>query len=692
MNISPIKSLPEKAKIAFSKIKILFDNAKNNFLAAKEKGWPKSHQWSQIFRILEKREKIWLSVLLIFFLASGIFLLRGVYYKYTVIKPANGGTYTEGILGRPRFINPIYASANDADRDLTELIFSGLTKYDPNGKLVMDLADKYEIKENGTIYEFTLKNNILWHDEKKFSADDVVYTIKTIQDPSYKSPLRTNWLGVEVEKIGENSVRFALKNPYPAFLANTTLKILPKHIWESIPAQNFPLAIFNLQPIGTGPYRYNGLSQDKLGYVKSLSVKVFSKYFGKKPHISSINFNYYETEEAAIAAAKRGEVHGLAFLSPKNFKALNGSVSIQHLSLPRYFALFLNPAQSALLADKNVRLALNYGTNKEDIVNKALLSGGKIVESPILPDIYGFSAPTKTYAFDSAQANALLDKTGYKDTNSDGIREKKVDNSKNATFKSNLQSGSQGAEVKELQKCLAKFPDIYPSGDVAGVFGENTKAAVIKFQEKYADEILKPSNLTKGNGLVKQGTRDKLNELCGEPLKDTDPLKFTLVTVDQPQLLSVANEIKQQWKNLGINLEIRALSISALQQDYIKPRSFEILLFGEVLGSMPDPFSFWHSSQAKDPGLNLTGYSNKDVDKLLEEARQSQNGDTKTKDYEKIQNLIINDAPVVFLYNPDYLYPISKNIKGIDTKFIVDPSQRFSNIENWYINTRRGLK
>jgi len=113
------------------------------------------------------------------------------------------------------------------------------------------------------------------------------------------------------------------------------------------------------------------------------------------------------------------------------------------------------------------------------------------------------------------------------------------------------------------------------------------------------------------------------------------------------------------------------------------------LLVGEVLGLIPDPFPFWHSSQKKDPGLNLADYENKDVDTLLEEARRSLSEAERKEKLERFQNLLIDDAPAVFLYTQNYLYLISKEINGFDVKRISDLSQRFSEIEEWYIKTKR---
>jgi ABC-type transport system substrate-binding protein len=263
-------------------------------------------------------------------------------------------------------------------------------------------------------------------------------------------------------------------------------------------------------------------------------------------------------------------------------------------------------------------------------------------------------------------------------------------------FKSNLSTGSQGSEVKELQKCLAKDPEVYPEGDVTGYFGSKTKEAVTKFQEKYKEDVLDPYGLSQGTGAVRQSTRAKLNEICFPSTEETFTLYLSLVTVydepDQTILKEVANLLREQWKALGIELEIQTFDTETLIKDFIKPRSYEMLLFGELLESLPDPFPFWHSSQKQDPGLNLSGYSNTECDKLLEEARQTLNEEERKMALEEFQNILTEDAPAIFLYSPDFLYLVSEKIKGINAETITDFSKRFSGIENWYIKTKRTWK
>ena len=139
---------------------------------------------------------------------------------------------------------------------------------------------------------------------------------------------------------------------------------------------------------------------------------------------------------------------------------------------------------------------------------------------------------------------------------------------------------------------------------------------------------------------------------------------------------------------MGARVNVEILDLPELQQA-IRDRDYEALLFGEVLGLDPDPLSFWHSSQKRDPGLNLALYDNKDVDKLLEDARQTQDQSARLSKYDDFQKIVVKDAPVIFLYSPDYLYAQPAKIKNGKASIISVPSDRFAEINQWYINTKR---
>ncbi len=629
-----------------------------------KKKWPNKSQWRQFFRVLNRKEKIIFFVFSLLFLSSLIFLCSNFYLKNTIIVPKKGGALIEGTVGQPRFINPVYANS-DVDRDLTQLIFSGLMKYEENLNIVTDLAETYSIEEEGKVYKFYLKKDLLWQDNKPITADDVIFTIETIQNPDFKSPVQANWVGVEVEKIDDYGVKFTLKKPYAAFLENCTLGIMPKHISP----ESFVFEPYNLEAVGSGPYKIKKIKQDKTR-IEYIVLEKNNNYHGNKPFISEIKFIFFENEEDLIEAAKKGKITSF---SPASSSKLNNNWQEYKISLPRYFAVFFNQENSELLEDEDVRLALNYATNKKEI-------NENIIDSPILPELYGFESPSEIYSFDIEKAKEILEKAGFKETDS-GYREKIVNKEPAFTFKSRLAKGSSGKEVTELQKCLAKFDDIYPDGSVTGYFGSKTEQAVIKFQKKYGIDAI---------GAVGTSTRAKLNEVCFEQAGgETIALKFTLTTIDQPEMIKVAESLKEQWKQIGVEIEIQSYASFQLEQNIIKPREYEALLFGEVLGAIPDPFPFWHSSQKNDPGLNLALYENEKADKLLEENRQSPDPESRAEKLASFQEILIQDLPCVFLFSPDYIYLASEEIKGVEINKITEPSKRFSGIENWYIKTSR---
>lgn len=645
--------------------------------------------WRQFLRVLNKREKIIFLVFLFLSVGSIIFLANSFYLRNTEPVPAKGGTFVEGVIGSPRNINPVYAQGNDVDRDLTELIYAGLMKLNEKGEIIPDLAKEYKVLENGKIFEFYLKENLLWSDGKPITADDVIFTIKTIQNPSFKSLIRASWLGVKVEKISDLGIRFELANPSVVFLENCVLKILPKHIWEDVSEQAFPFSIYNLKPVGAGPYKVKKITPDKEGNIKSLELTINPYYHGSLPHIQRIVFSFFKNENDLIAAFNSGEIDSFFLIPPEKYQ--KNAFAEYHLLMPTYFAVFFNPEKSKILADPKVRQVLNYGTNKAELVSEVLLNQARIVDSPILPEVYGFENPSKIYEFNLEKAKKILDENGFLEKEN-GIREKIIRKEPAFQFKNNLQIGSQGNEVRELQKCLAKDTAVYPEAEITGYFGEKTRIAVIKFQEKYKEEILTPYGLNQGTGQVLKSTRNKLNQLCAAPSEETLTLSFTLTTVNQQSLIEAASLLKKQWEFLGIKTEIKIVDSSILTEEIIRPRNYEAILIAQGLGTIIDPFPFWHSSQIKDPGLNMALYENKDADKLLEEARQTLDREKRKLALEKFQNILIEDAPAVFLYSPNYLYLISAKIKGVSLKIITDPSKRFTGIEEWYFKTKRVWK
>jgi len=649
---------------------------------------PKS--WIKFFLLLNKKERGIFILLVLFLIFSNFFLFDYLYQRYTIKVPARGGVLKEGVVGQPHLINPIYSSANDADQDLVELTFNGLLKFNLNNEIIPDLAESYKVENNGRVYEVTLKKNILWQDKQPITIEDVIYTIKVIQDPSYKSPLRLKWTGVEIQKENERTIKFILEKPFPSFLETlATTKIIPKHVWQNIPSENFPLVEYNLQKVvGSGPYQIEEVVFGPNHNISVIKLKENSLFFGEKPYIPKIEFYFFPNEKELFKKVKSHFLTSFNLTNPRYLDELlkDGYYQKQRLQMPRYFALFLNQEQNQLLENKNIRRALALAINRKKIIKEVFLNQGEIVNSPILPNFYGFDYSLKSQSNPSL-ALELLEKEGFHRDNNNFLV--KIRKNEEKIFTKDLKKGSQGEEVKILQECLAKDKEIYPEGEVTGYFGEKTKKAVIRFQEKYKEEILKPSGLTKGTGLVGPSTRKKLNKICGNSSEEIIPLEFTISTLDQDVLLKTAQAIKNDWEALGIKTNIITYDFPSLKEEVIKERNYQILLFGEMLGKFPDPFPFWHSSQKKDPGLNLSLFENRKADRLLEKIRETNQEKERKKDLIQFARIIDEEEPAIFLFNPYYLYFLSPNLQNFQKKKIFLPAERFSNVTDWYLKTKR---
>lgn len=635
-----------------------------------------------IFKVLNKKQKIIFSALLIICIGSFVSLIIASYYQSTVEIPSNGGLFREGVVGQPRFINPVYAGSNDVDRDLINLVYSGLFKYDNTGQLVPDLVEKYYLEEGDKTYNITIKQGVKFHDNHELTVDDIIFTVKTIQNPDFKSPLQAKWIEVKTEKISDYQMKFSLKNPYPGFLETLTTKILPSHIWKDISPENFPLSSYNFEPIGSGLYKIKSINRDES--VNSLTLTKNNKYYGKIPYIKEIKFIFFNSEKDLVNAGKNNIIDSLISSQINDLFKFNQNAFI----IPRYYALFLNTYESELLNDNDLRLALYYATDRNKIVKDVLQDQATVVHSPFLPEIY-YPSETKTpNPYDPQKVDELLSFAGLIKQNNTWV---KITDAQTMNFRSTLDVGSSGSTVKYLQECLSEFEDIYPEGEITSYFGQKTKEAVIRLQEKYADRILTPNNLTQGTGKVGPSTRAVLNEICIiEPGKATE-FAIKITTSEDDLLIKTAQALKTQWESFGIPVEINSVSISDLKQTYIRERSYDTLLFGQVLGIIPDPFPFWHSSQRFYPGLNLSGYKNKDVDDLLEEARTQVDLGIRYEKLLQAQEYIEEDVPAIFLFNPNLNYFTKHKIQGITPCLVADTSYRFVDVENWYINTKRSL-
>lgn len=189
-----------------------------------------------------------------------------------------------------------------------------------------------------------------------------------------------------------------------------------------------------------------------------------------------------------------------------------------------------------------------------------------------------------------------------------------------------------------------------------------------------------------GWSINKDGVLEKKNG------KTITTLEFSISTADTPELKETAEIIKSQWEELGAKVNLKIFEYGDLYQNVISTRKYDSLLFGEFIGKDLDLYAFWHSSQRNSPGLNVANYVNSKIDKLLEDARTSFDEKEKDKIYSQFSEIIQRDTPAVFIYSPEFMYVVPDKIQGINLKDITTISDRFYNIEKWYIQTEKVWK
>ncbi len=323
------------------------------------------------------------------------------------------GVIAEGVVGHLRNLNPVFADFNETDRDLNELIFSGLVKYDPlHSDFIPDLAEKWERSSNNLTYTFTLRSDALWHDGVPVTLDDVVFTFKEIiKNPGLRNPVIANaFENVVIEKKVPNKITFTLPRVNSFFISYFTVGILPKHLLADTAINNLEKSPFGQHPIGSGPYRLTSLKLAAKGDIADLTA--FPQYYGPKPTIERLRLYTFPNETALIK--ERGALYALSKLSVAGEAEIisDGRFAAYHYTLNQFTALYFNTL-NPILKDKRVRQALAMGLDKEPLIKM----GEQRVDSLGLSDRH--SEPQ--FTFTPTEAEKLLDVAGLK-RDSKGIR------------------------------------------------------------------------------------------------------------------------------------------------------------------------------------------------------------------------------------------------------------------------------
>jgi len=369
------------------------------------------------------------SLLLVAFAALLWFVLS-LNQAFSVTGISAGGSFTEGIVGTPRFVNPALALTR-ADEDMVALIYSGLMQIAPDGTLVPNLAESVTVSDDGSTYTIVLREDISFHDGEAVTASDVLFTISLVQNDELKSPLRANWSGVVAEAIDERTVLITITEPYAPFIENFTLGILPEHIWSEIPIAQVPFSEFNTTPIGSGPFQVKNATFSRSGTVEQYYLAAASNH--NRALISDMNVLFLANEAELLLAMNEGRVDTTAYLDASRAQTLDPALwNTSATALPRTFGLFFNQNRSPVLRDSAVREALDVVIDREALIEIALSGAGIPSDSTIAVTQSALESSDVGDAVDTAtrveQARSILEDADWTQTEQ-GFWEKEIDDS-----------------------------------------------------------------------------------------------------------------------------------------------------------------------------------------------------------------------------------------------------------------------
>lgn len=336
----------------------------------------------------------------------------------TFPEPVSGGIYTEALVGTFGRLNPLLDLNNPADRDIDRLIFSGLIRFNSNGIPQADLAESWGVSADGTIYNITIRANAVWQDGTPITSDDVLFTINLLrsENSAISADVRSLWDNVEITRLNDKNIKFTLTEPFVPFLDYLTFGILPKHLLETVSADQLSSAQFNMAPVGSGPYKFDHLTNEN-GLITGVVLTASGNYYGQVPFIQQIVFQYYPNASSALAAYQHGEVLGISQI-PSNLVATacaDPNLSCYSSRLPQLTMVLFNLGNNDVpfFQDKNIRRALMTGLNRQWMIDNLLQGQAVVADSPLLPQTWAYYDGVEHIGFDADSAVSQLKTAGY---------------------------------------------------------------------------------------------------------------------------------------------------------------------------------------------------------------------------------------------------------------------------------------
>jgi peptide/nickel transport system substrate-binding protein len=333
-------------------------------------------------------------------------------------QPVSGGLHVEALIGSPLRLNPILDLANQVDEDVDRLLYRGLARFDSSGTPIPDLAERWAISADSKFITVTLRDDATWHDGEPVEAADVVYTFSKLKEEGYPGPADLNrfWSEINIVLLDSRTVQFQLPEPYAPFLDFLAVGLLPDHLLRGVAAADLPDHPFNLEPVGTGPFQFEGFILES-GEIVGVSLVANEDFYGQRPYLDRVEFRYFDNENLALQSYRRGEVDALGTTSLEVLPSLlqEPNLNLHSARLPELTLVYFNldHPERGFLQEKELRQSLAQGMNPQAMVDQILDGQAVVASGPILPATWAFPEGLEPISFNPIEASGKLDALGW---------------------------------------------------------------------------------------------------------------------------------------------------------------------------------------------------------------------------------------------------------------------------------------
>jgi peptide/nickel transport system substrate-binding protein len=365
--------------------------------------------------------KWWSLIILSVLVVISILIISNYGPEAEELKPAYGDTLIVGSIGEPSILVPMLAG-DSASHDVAGLIFNGLVKYDTDLTLVGDLAESWDISEDGRVITFHLRKGVRWTDGVEFTADDVMFGYKTIISENTPTPYKGDFLEVKkAEVVDKYTFRVTYEKPFaPALSSWGNLPILPKHLLEG---KDITKTDFGRKPVGMGPFIL-----EKWEPGQSLTLKANKNYFEGRPYLNYYVYRIIPDQSTMFMELRAGGVDMMG-LTPIQYTRQTDTEyfkkNYRKYRYPVFAYTYLGfNLKHPFFKDKRVRKAISYAIDKEEIIDVVLFSLGTAATGPYVPNTWPYNPDVQRYDYNPELARRLLKEAGWMDKDGDGVLEK----------------------------------------------------------------------------------------------------------------------------------------------------------------------------------------------------------------------------------------------------------------------------